>query len=228
MDAFDQALLDHFENKEEQPLWLHTSYGAPEEMPVWYFFRSYEEMPEMEQMALSVCEGRVLDVGAGTGVHSLILEHFGHSVTAIDTSAAAVEIMKKSGLKKAEQKGFYELENEKFDTILLLMNGLGLIGKLNNLPDFLEKAATLLNPGGQLIFDTSDIRYLYDGQALPQEHYYGEVSFCYEYKGQKGEWFDWVYIDKDTLSARADKLGWYTYFLHSDENDQYLVRLIRK
>lgn len=225
-DQYSRALKDFYTGKTEDGLWLNTSYGEPEEMPLWYFFRSYEEMPDLEKMALSVCEGRILDVGAGTGCHSLILQHFDNDVTAIDTASEAVAVMKESGLKNALQQDYFQMKGEKFDTLLCLMNGLGFIEKLDRLDGFLSKADELLSEEGQIILDSSDISYLYEN-GKPTGNYYGEVSFQYEYKGAKGDWFDWVYVDKDTLTLKADELGWYTYILH-EENDQYLARLIRK
>ncbi|MBO6497592.1 MAG: class I SAM-dependent methyltransferase [Roseivirga sp.] len=227
MDVYSKALADFYAGKTEDGLWLNTSYGDPEEMPLWYFFRSYDEMPDLEKMALSVCEGRILDVGAGTGCHSLVLQHFDNEVTAIDTAAHAVSVMKESGLKNVLHQDFFELENQKFDTLLCLMNGLGFIGKLDRLESFLNKAEELLSEDGQIILDSSDISYLYENAQKPSDRYYGEVSFQYEYKGEKGEWFDWLYLDQNTLVDEADKLGWHTYILHQ-ENDQYLARLIKK
>lgn len=225
-DPYSLALKDFYAGKTEDGLWLNTSYGEPEEMPLWYFFRAYEEMPDLEKMALSVCEGRILDVGSGTGCHALILQQFGNDVMAIDTSEEAVAIMKDSGLSEVKAIDYFKFRGQKFNTLLCLMNGIGFIGKLDNLDSFLKKADELLEPEGQIIFDSSDISYLYEG-AKPTEHYYGEVNFQYEYNGQKGEWFEWVYIDHKTLTEKADQMGWYTYILHQ-ENDQYLARLIRK
>lgn len=225
-DPYSLALKDFYAGKTEDGLWLNTSYGEPEEMPLWYFFRAYEEMPDLEKMALSVCEGRILDVGSGTGCHALILQQFGNEVVAIDTSEEAVAIMKDSGLKEAKVIDFFKYGDQKFNTLLCLMNGIGFIGKLDRLDAFLKKADELLEPDGQVVFDSSDISYLYEG-AKPTEAYYGEVSFQYQYNELKGEWFDWVYIDHQTLTKKADALGWYTYILHQ-ENDQYLARLIRK
>ena len=226
LSPYDQALKDFYDGKTEEGLMLNTSYGEPEEMPLWYFFRSYEEMPDLEKMALSVCEGRILDVGSGTGCHALILQEFGNEVVAIDTAKAAVKVMKDSGLKDAREADYFQFSHEKFDTLICLMNGIGFIGKLDRLEAFLKKADELLSPEGQIIFDSSDIAYLYEGD-LPKDTYYGEVQFQYEYEGKKGELFDWVYIDHKTLTQRADELGWYTYVLYQ-ENDQYLARLIRK
>ena len=228
MDVFGKALKSYAAGNEETQLILHNSYGEPEEMPVWYFFREYEDMPERERMALSIAEGRVLDLGAGTGSHSLILQQLGYEVVAIDTSADAVDIMQQSGVKEAACIDFFELKEERFDTIYSLMNGIGIIGKLSRFKAFLDQAKALLNPGGQLVFDSSNIKYLYEETNLPTDRYFGEVQFQYEFEGRKGGWFDWVYLDPDKLSELADEAGWYVYFLHSDEHDQYLVRMIPK
>jgi len=152
----------------------------------------------------------------------------GYEVTAIDTSAAAVEIMSASQVTDARVADYFEMTDSQFDTLICLMNGLGFIGKKDRLKDFLSQADKLLKPEGQIILDSSDVKYLYEGEELPKDKYFGEVSFQYEFKEKKGEWFDWVYFDKDTLALEADALGWYVYFLHSDENGQYLARLIRK
>lgn len=228
MNPYGSALKDFSEEKEDRPLLLHNTYGEPEEMPVWYFFRTYEEMPEYEKMALSICEGKVLDVGAGTGCHAICLQQMGYEVKAIDTNEMVVDIMKRSGVKDAEATDYFKVSEGKYDTILCLMNGVGFIGNKNKLAPFLSQAEKLLNPEGQILLDSSDVKYLYEGSSLPDQKYYGEVSFQYEYDGKKGEWFDWLYLDKDSLVEEADKLGWYVYFLHSDENDQYLARLIKK
>ncbi len=227
MDVYGMALKDFSQENEEHELLLNTSYGEPEEMPLWYFFREYAEMPDLEKMALSVCEGRVLDIGAGTGSHAICLQQLGFEVTAIDTSKTAVEIMKASKVVDAREEDFFHFSNEKYNTLLGLMNGIGFIGKLERLAAFLAKADELLTPDGQIIIDSSDINYLYEGLEKPKSNYYGEVQFQYEYKGQIGDWFDWVYIDMDTLTEKAHDLGWFTYILHK-ENDQYLARLVRR
>lgn len=228
MDPYGQALTDFAQAEKTSTLWLNNSYGPPEEMPLWYFFRNYEEMPELERMALSVSEGKVLDIGAGTGSHAICLQQMQKEVTAIDTVAEAVQIMKDSKLVDARQQDFFKLKNEKYDTLLALMNGIGFIGKLEKLKVFLSQADELLNLEGQIIIDSSDINYLYAEIEKPTDHYYGEVQFQYEYKDQKGDWFDWLYIDMDTLTERAYELGWITYILHKDEHDQYLARLVRR
>lgn len=228
MDPYGQALDDFAQARETAELVLNNSYGPPEEMPIWYFFRTYDEMPTLEKMALSVADGRILDIGAGTGAHAICLQQMQKEVVALDTSERAVQIIKDFKIKDARCQDFFKLQNEQFDTLLALMNGIGFIGKLEKLQSFLSKADELLSTDGQIIIDSSDINYLYDEIEKPTDRYYGEVAFQYEYKGQKGEWFDWLYIDMDTLTEKAYDLGWITYILHKDEHDQFLARLVRR
>ena len=227
LTVFGRALMDFHAEKAEHKLMLNTSYGEPEEMPLWYFFRGYEEMPPLEKMAISICDGRVLDVGAGTGSHAICLQQLQLEVTAIDTSQDAVNVMQLSNVKDARAIDYFQLKDEKYDTLLCLMNGLGFIGKLSRLGLFLKIAEELLKPEGQIIVDSSDVSYLFADNTKPTDRYYGEVSFQYEYKNQKGPWFDWVYIDKEALTGACANLGWNVQLLYEDENDQYLARISR-
>ncbi|QPH37646.1 class I SAM-dependent methyltransferase [Pedobacter endophyticus] len=224
MDVFGKALSDIYNKGEADTLWLHNSYGEPEEMPLEFFFRDDEDMPVLELQALKMCSGKVLDVGAGVGSHALLLQAFNIDVTAIDISEAAVEIMKDRGVKKAFLKNVFSYQ-DKFDTVLMLMNGIGLTGTLAGFKHFLIAVKNLLNPGGQLIFDSSDIAYLYEDMPKPQNQYYGEVSYQYEYQGEKGKWFNWVYVDEETIKVVAQETGWNCEVIFDDGEDQYLVRL---
>lgn len=224
MDVFGKALIDFYKNGEADILWLHNSYDEPEEMPVDFFYRDDEDMPVLELQALQMCEGKVLDIGAGVGSHALVLQAFNIDVTAIDISETAVRIMKDRGVKKAFVQDIFSY-TEKFDTILMLMNGIGLTGTLPGFKDFLIKLKSLVNPDGQVLFDTSDIAYLYEDLPKPQNQYYGEVSYQYEYKGEKGNWFNWLYIDQETIKTKAAEIGWNSEIIFDDNEDQYLVRL---
>jgi len=224
MDVFGKALSDFYTKGKADVLWLHNSYDEPEEMPVDVFFRAEDEMPPLEHYALSRCYGNVLDVGAGVGSHTLILQELGHKVTAIDISADAVKIMQQRGVKKALVQDVFTTI-EKFDTLLFLMNGIGLTGTLSGFIDFLNKAKQLINEDGQLLFDSSDIAYLYEDLEKPANQYFGEVSFCYEYQKQKGNWFNWLYLDQATLVHIAHQNGWNCEIIFEDGEDQYLARL---
>ncbi len=224
MDIYGNALLDFHQSGKADTLWLHNSYGEPEEMPIDIFFRNEEDMPEIELKALSLCKGKVLDVGAGVGSHALLLDKKKIDVTAIDISPIAVQIMQERGVRNPQLQDFFQVK-EKYDTLLFMMNGIGLTGTLQGFEDFLKSAKKILNPKGQLLFDSSDISYLYDDMPMPTHQYFGEISFCYEYKNQKGNWFNWLYIDPTTLQRLSKQYGWNCKILYVDEQDQYLAQL---
>lgn len=226
MDVYGKALLDYYHQANNEILLLHNSYGEPEEMPLDVFFRQTEDMPDLELQALALCKGKVLDVGAGAGCHSLVLQERGFDVQAIDISKGAVELMQERGLRNVHLQDFFNI-TQKFDTLLFMMNGIGLCGSLDGLNKLLDYATQLLNPNGQLLFDSSDIAYLYEGLVLPSNQYFGEISFCYEYQGTKGEWFNWLYIDPLTLAKYSQAKGWKCEIVFRDDQDQYLARLSR-
>ncbi len=225
MDVFGKALQDQFVAGTAETLWLHNSYDEPEEMPVDIFFRTEDEMPDIELEAMDLCEGRVLDVGGGAGSHALILQERGFDIIALDISPLAVSIMQSRGIINAVEGDIFTYQGEKFDTLLFLMNGIGLTGTVEGFKSFLNHAKTLLNDDGQLLFDSSDITYLYDGTEIPTNKYYGEVSYQYEYKGEKGEWFNWVYLDPHLLKNIAKETGWECHLLFDDGQDQYLAEM---
>lgn len=229
MDVFGEALKDQFIKPPAETLWVHNSYDEPEEMPVDIYFRNEKEMPELELKALELCKGKVLDVGAGVGSHALVLQKRGLNITGMDISAAAVGIMKQRGLKQALEGNILNYQipegQEKYDTLLFMMNGIGLTGSISGLKAFFERVKTLIKPDGQLIFDSSDLSYLYLEIPFPESGYFGEVSFRYEYKSKKGNWFKWIYVDQKTLIDLATQTGWYTEVIFEDGSDQYLARL---
>ncbi len=226
MDVFGEALRDFYTDKFTQKLLLHTSYGEPEDMPLDIFFRDEEEMSEVELEALSCCYGKVLDIGAGVGSHALALQALELDVTALEISPLATEIMRERGVQNVINQDIFTYSGPKYDTLLLLMNGIGLVGDIIGLRQFLQHAKKLLNPNGQLMFDSSDVAYLYEGNLPAGEPYYGEIAYQYEYKGAKGPWFKWLYIDQDTLAEIAGEEGWLTIIQFQDEQDQYLARLV--
>lgn len=224
-DILGQAIADFQNTAGRSKLWIHNKYGKKEEMPVATFFRSAEQMPELELLALHNCKGRVLDIGAGAGSHSLLLQQNGMDVTALEISEKAATVIKQRGVKKVMQSDIFTFENERFDTLLLLMNGIGLTQNIQGLRHFFQHAKNLILPNGQLILDSSDVAYLYDGPIPKMDHYYGEIKYQYEYKKQKSNWFTWLYIDRDTLKSTATEEGWNTEILFTDEYDQYLAKL---
>jgi len=226
-DVYGEALYDyHFLQTLKEPLLLHSSYGDIEEMPIDVFFRDEEEFPELEHIALALCDGHVLDVGAGVGSHALLLQKKGFRVDALEQSDIACKIMQNRGVQNIICDDFFKLKNGNYDTLLFLMNGIGLSGSVSGLRKLLAHAKSLLSPIGQLLFDSSDIAYLYEEYRIPKpEHYLGEIDFQYEYKGSMGEKFKWLYIDQQELIRVAREENWVVQILFEDDSDQYLVRM---
>ncbi len=223
-DALGTAWLDYWHGRPVAPLLIHTDYGSVEEMPVDYFFREADSFPPIERYALSLCGGRVLDVGAGVGKHALMLQIQGQLVTTLEISAAGVEIQRAAGVAHAVQTDYRHYAGQGFNTVLLLMNGIGLVGSLAGLRDFFKQVKDWMSPAGQLLFDSSDIAYLYEDAARPKDRYYGEVWYQYEYRGRRSERFSWLYVDEDTVRTVAQEAGWQIQVVFQNDQDQYLVR----
>lgn len=229
-DLFGKAILDYQTGNDPQDLSTETSISEPDEMSVAYLFREYGQMPTLEQKALEMCRGRILDAGCGAGSHSLYLQEKGFEVTSIDISPNAIAACRLRGLKNAIAQDIMEIDS-KFDTILLLMNGAGMCGRLAKMPAFLQKMKSLLNPGGQILLDSSDIIYMFDddedgGKWIPSDNqYYGEVKFYVSYKGNSEDPFDWMYIDYNTLQNAAVANGLSAELIAEGEHYDYLARL---
>lgn len=226
-DVLGQAIYDYHHQKATGKLWIHNHYGPKEEMPIAAYFRDEDDMPDLEWVAMNECRGHVLDIGAAAGSHALELQQRGYEVTALDISPLAVEVMRERGVKKAVAADIFTFAGQQYDTLLLLMNGIGLAGNLNNLTPLLNHFKTILAKGGQLLFDSSDITYLYEGK-LPETGYYGEITYQYEYDNQKTDWFEWLYIDEAMLITIANTAGWDVEVLYEDEFKQFLARLTTK
>lgn len=228
-DLFGKAILDFQTNNSPEDLITETSISETDEMSVAYLFRSYAEMPKIEKKALELAKGKVLDVGCGAGSHSIYLQNDRKlDVTSIDISPNAIKACRLRGLKKARIENVLSVQNEKFDTILLLMNGTGIFETLNKTSQFLQQLISLLNPNGQILIDSSDIIYMYDEEDLKlvsENDYYGELTFTITYKNEIEEPFPWLYLDFNTLQNLAISNGLQCELILKGEHFDYLARL---
>jgi SAM-dependent methyltransferase len=227
-DPVGKAILDYVKTKKGDDIIVCSEICEDDIIPIEVLFRTENEMPELELLAMERCKGKILDVGAGAGCHSLYLLEMGYDVSAIDTSQGAVDYMKTMGIN-ARKVDFFQVKNEKYDTILMMMNGIGIAGTLSNLEKTLNHAKALLNPGGKIICDSSDIKYLYeeeDGSLWVNLNtdYYGNFRFQMKYKKETGPWFDWLYVDFDNLFQHAKKCGLKASKIY-DKDDHFLAEI---
>jgi SAM-dependent methyltransferase len=230
-DLFGKAILDFQTNSSPENMITSTSISEEDEMEVAYLFRSFAEMPTLEQKALQLTKGRTLEVGCGAGSHGLYLQSERNiDVHSIDISENAIAACTLRGLKKTEVIDVLNIENEKYDTILLLMNGTGIFETLERTPIYLQKLKSLLNPNGQILIDSSDIIYMFDededgGKWIPSETYYGELTFTLQYKNETEAPFPWLYMDYNTLQNAAIANGLQCQLVLEGDHFDYLAQL---
>ena len=229
-DLMGRAIWDYFYQENPEDLQTETSISELDDLPVSYLFRTYKEMNALEQKALDLSLGKVLDVGAGAGSHALYLQNDKKlKVTALDISPKSIEICKARGLENAVCEDFLKFSGDKFDTILLLMNGTGIFQNLAKIDQYLQKLKTLVAENGQILIDSTDILYMYDqdedgGVLVPATGYYGELDYYLHYKGDSEEPTKWLYLDFNTLKNAAQANGFKIQKVLQVE-DSYLARL---
>lgn len=231
-DLMGQAIHDYYHDNTPEDLQTETSISELDELPVAYMFRDFEAMNAVEQKALDLSRGKVLDIGAGAGSHSLYLQEKGLDVTALDISPRSIEVCKARGIRKAVCGNMLQFQGQGFDTVLLLMNGTGIFQSLQVIDIYLKKLHSLLNDGGQVLIDSTDIIYMFDadedgGVYIPAEGYYGELDYVVHYKGQSEDPIKWLYLDFNTLKNAAENNGFRIERVLQEE-DSYLAKLTRR
>ncbi|MCL6590114.1 MAG: class I SAM-dependent methyltransferase [Firmicutes bacterium] len=224
------AIKDYFNGDINAELLVVSDCAGIEKLPARIFFRNFDQLTDLDQYALSLCKGKVLDLGAGAGSHSLILQNRGFLVYSIDIAADAVEVMRRRGLRHAYCADASSLRGPKFDTILMMMNGLGVVQDLSGLTQFLHNIKRLLRPRGQILVDSSDLHYLEEAMGIAGKKFlkqgkdYGKISYRFAYKGMLSAPFHWLFIDQETLQSYASHTGWQCQIIF-EEDFQYLARL---
>ena len=232
-DLMGNAIWDYFHNGNTEDLQTETSISELDELPVDYLFRDFQGMNKIEQKALKLAQGKILDIGAGAGSHSLYLQNERKlDVTALDISPKSIEVCQLRGIQKTVAQNMLEFSGETFDTILLLMNGTGIFQSLNVIDIYLKKLHSLLSSKGQILIDSTDILYMFDededgGFYIPADGYYGELDYIVHYKGESEEPIKWLYLDFNTLKNAAENNGFKIEKVLQEE-DSYLARLSKK
>lgn len=229
---YGRALRDYHRGELAATLRLHSTLGEHDELPVAVFFRGPDEFFPFELCALEMCRGRVLDAGAGAGVHSLVLQEAGCEVVAIDVLPDAVEIMRARGVEDACCADLFDWSEGPVDTLLMLMNGMGPAQTRDGVRRLLAHARSLLSPSGQLLVDSAEVERALEppdsyGLEWPEQasEYDGEAWIRLEYRGEIGPPFRELYLDLATLDEIAAECGWSLGVAFEDEEGGYLARL---
>ncbi|MBT8479844.1 MAG: methyltransferase domain-containing protein [Gemmatimonadetes bacterium] len=231
-----RALLAFAAGQADAQLLVVDDLGDSDVLPAQWFFRGVEAFPALERLALDLCEGRVLDLGAGAGCHSLVLQERGHPVCAVEILPELVDLLRRRGIRDARGGSVFQPPAGRWDTLLMLMNGWGLPETLAGLERFLGEADRLVTPGGRIIADSTDMRRFAAGWrseagtrlALREDgRYVGEIQFQLEFAGGRGAPFSQLYVDPDTLSAVAERAGWNVEIAARGENGAFLSVLHR-
>lgn len=230
-DPFGEAIADYFEGNKKASIVVNSSITEKESLKASKLFRTIRSMTEIEKTALELCNGAILDVGAGSGTHALILQKNKKNVTALDLSQKACDVMSKRGVKQVIKADIFEYKTQQFDSILLLMNGIGIAGTLDGLDALLEHMNKILVNGGKIYLESTDIMYMFveeDGSMLIDLNgaYYGELTYDISYNEHKAN-FPWLFVDYGTLETHAIEKGYHCEIVTNDENYSYLACLTK-
>lgn len=231
VDPIGQAVFSYFYQHDNVPITVASTMVEDEQLPPDYFFRSYSDMPLLERIALKQASGKILDVGAGAGCHSLYLQKQKKIVTALEVSELCCKVMTDQGIQRVVNSDILSFSGHQFDTILLMMNGIGIAGTIKGLKHYLNHLKTLLNKGGKILLDSSDLIYLYeqeDGSFLVDINagsYYGEINYALRYKDIVGVPFNWLFADHVILTEIAEQCGFKTKLIEYGPHYDYLAEL---
>lgn len=230
MLPFGLALIDYFKGESQAEILVRRDDGLAAPLPAGIFFRTPDQFTPLEQLALEHCSGSVLDVGAGSGLHSLVLQETGLPVTAIDISPQAVEIMQQRGVRDTRRADVLEFEGGPYDTLLLLGHGIGMVEDLEGLDQFLRHAHRLVREGGQILLDSLDVtrsdeprNRAYHAANRGAGRYVGQTRIRFEYKNLIGPECGWLHVDPGTLARHAKQAGWICTTLLESPHGEHLT-----
>ena len=231
-NLYGSAILDYFNGDIGHSLFAVDELGRKAEVPVKLFFREFDDFPEWEKRAVELALGNVLDIGAGAGRHSLVLQERGLAVSAIDIVPECVEVMKRRGVREALCADVLEFDGGPFETLMGVMNGLTMVQTLERLPAFLRGIRRLISSHGQFLVDSTDLRCSSDAalktlieKKVRAGSYFGELTARLEYKNRTGTLFRELFVDPETLRDFALDAGWNCEVVIRQDNGRYLARL---
>ena len=230
MHPFGLALVDFAAGKTDASFIIRRDDGLETPLPVVFFFRDAGELTVLETLALERCKGRILDIGAGTGLHTRILQSRGFEAEALDICPQAVEYMLGTGISDVHRADIFNFRGGGYDTLLLLGHGIGMVEDMDGLKRFLELAGRLIQPGGILLVHSLDAgrtdepaHLKYHEENRRNGCYFGQTRIRLVYDSVEGPWYGWLHVDPDTLAGETGKAGWSFRILFEGENGEYLA-----
>jgi SAM-dependent methyltransferase len=222
MDLHGQAMLDYLNGEKDAYCILRRDDGIAY-LPIYARQFFYPDgLPAIDQIAVRHCVGRVLDIGAGAGSHSLAIHEKGINVTSVEISPKAVEVMRRRGVPYPIVGDVFDSYPAPFDTVLVILN-IGIVRNLAGLSRFLRHLDGLLTDSGRLITDSIDPRdsadesyRKYTQAKVAEGRYLGERTVRFEYKEETSDWFEWMHVDPVTLEEYVRKAGYVMEALAND------------
>ena len=234
MNPFSRALVDFYSGNLDAAFTIRRDDGFEQQVFAAPFF-NVEHYPPLEIRAMGECYGNILDIGSATGRHSLELLRRGFKVTSLDILPEMEAIMKSRGLTDVVIADVFRFFGPRYDTLLMLMNGIGMTGSIDGLTRFLQLAHDLTVPGGQIVCDSIDVSVTTDPQHLAYRknnlasgRLAGQQSFVMVYHGEDSVRFDWLHIDFQSFSDLCDSTDWNATLLEVEDDGHYLCKLIDK
>ena len=232
MGPFGLALKEFYDGNKKAKVIFYRDDGFKEDHYVSNYFRTKRGFSSLDKRAISLCKGKILDIGAGVGPHAIELQDLGFEVLAIDISSHACDIMKKRGVLNVKYTSVYDLKEEIFDTILLMGRSIGFVEDLLGLKKFFKHCKTLLKPEGYILLDSLDVRITTNPDHLAYHernrhlgHYFGEIRLHMEYRDLQGEKFQILFIDSQTLKNIAREMDFECEIIHEEKNGDFLAKI---
>jgi SAM-dependent methyltransferase len=229
---YEKALMDFFYGETENSIAFIREDGFTTEVPVKFFFRDKASFSPIEINALSMCKGRILDVGAGAGTHSLYLQKNSHDVYAMEMLPTLCDLLKMRGVRQVVESDVYQYTSNAFDTIIMLGHGLGMAQDLAGLNRLMKKLKVILKGTGSILCDSLDVGITdvpenldYQKRIEEQGRYRGEVQFKFRYGDVEGPYLKWLHVDYSTLEAYALKNNMICDLILEGHGGDYLARL---
>jgi SAM-dependent methyltransferase len=223
-DILGSAIESYFLRKDDTPVRVFINKNEEPEMPPSIFFRPYKKMLKYEKIALKESQGKVLDLGCGAGCHALYLQGKGHEVTAVEISNKSAEVAKARGVETIISEDWRNLSLKNFDTVLVLMNGMGLAESPSELMLMFRKLKSFLSKSGSILIDSTDVTYAKADWPMLDSEYFGKVQFELKYKG-KTQCFPWLFVDFETAVQTAKSVRLNVEVLERARNGHFLLKL---